>query len=118
MSIALERRILEGTYDGCMTVTAKEKSKTGGETVFQDQSLYRGVPCALSVAGTPENSRVEDGGLIRYKATVFCAPELVIPPGCRIEVTRYGRVTAYRYSGEHALYPTHQQIEVQREERP
>ena len=113
--IAAERRVLERTYDGLMTVTAKTKGKENGETVFADTILYENLACALSLSETPATGRTEDTGPIRYTATIFCAPELSIPPGCRIEVTQYGVRTVFAYSGERAMYPTHQQISVERE---
>lgn len=116
--IGVERRMLEGTYDGRMTVTAYVKNKVDGETVFADKILYDDVPCALSFSQTPAPGQTEDAGRISYAATVFCAPELVIPPGCRIEVVQYGARTVFAYSGERAMYPTHQQISVRREARP
>lgn len=113
-----ERRLLERTYDGTMTVTGSRKRVEDGETVIEhDAVLYEGVPCGLSTTAAPETAQDGTAGEIKYRAVLFCAPELEIPPGCRIIVTQYGRTTHYQYSGEGVLLPTHQQLSVQREGR-
>ena len=105
----LERALLEQTYDGVMTVTGTSKQEVGGETVVTpDAVLHENIPCALSFSGTPE---------ISYQATIYCAPELTIPAGCRIVVQQYGATYRLKYSGESAVYPTHQQLSAVREER-
>ena len=114
----MERKWLELTYDGEMIVTGTRKETIDGETVVTpDAVLYENVPCALSFSGTPDSTQDENSGMIGYQATVFCAPELDIPAGCRITVQQCGAVYALRYSGEGARYPTHQQLSVRREGR-
>ena len=115
---ALERKWLEMTYDGVMTVTGSQKKNVDGETVVTpDAVLYEGQPCALSFSGTPDGAQGEDASEIAYQGTIFCAPELTIPAGCRITVTQYGVTYALRYSGEGIVYPTHQQLSVTRKGR-
>lgn len=114
----LERKWLEMTYDGVMTVMGSRKTNVDGETVVTpDAVLYADVPCALSFSGAPNGEQGEDAGEIGYQGTVFCAPELEIPAGCRITVTQYGVTYALRYSGEGITYPTHQQLSVTRKGR-
>ena len=84
----LERALLEQTYDGVMTVTGTSKQEVGGETVVTpDAVLHENIPCALSFSG------------------------------CRIAVQQYGTTYRLKYSGESAVYPTHQQLSAVREER-
>lgn len=114
----LERKWLELTYDGVMTVTGSKKETVGSETIVTHNAvLYADQPCALSFSGTPDGSQGEDAGEINYRATIFCAPELVIPAGSRITVTQYGKTYVMVYSGEGITYPTHQQLSVTRKER-
>ena len=114
----LERALLEQTYDGVMTVTGSQKQNVDGETIVTpDAILYDGQPCALSFSGTPDGAQGEDAGEIAYQGTIFCAPDLNIPAGCRITVTQYGATYALRYSGEGIVYPTHQQLSVIRKGR-
>ena len=114
----LERKWLEMTYDGTMTVMGSRKANVDGETVVTpDAVLYADVPCALSFSGEPNGNQSEDAGEIGYQGTIFCAPELMIPAGCRITVTQYGKTYALVYSGEGIVYPTHQQLSVTRKGR-
>lgn len=88
----LERKWLELTYDGVMTVTGSKKQNVDGETVSAPNVvLYENQPCALSFSGTPDGNQGEDAGEISYRGTIFCAPELDIPAGCRIMVMQYGK---------------------------
>lgn len=114
----LERALLEQTYDGVMTVTGTSKQEVGGETVVTpDAVLYENIPCALSFSGTPDSRTDANSGQISYQATIYCAPELAIPAGCRLAVQQYGVTYRLKYSGESAVYPTHQQLSAVREER-
>ena len=114
----LERKLLELTYDGVMTVTGTSKATVNGETVVTpDATLYEDVPCAASFSGASDNESDEDSGRVQYQTTIFCAPELDIPAGCRIAVQQNGAVCRFKYSGEHVVYPTHQQLSAVREVR-
>lgn len=116
--IELERAALETTYDGTMAVTGIRKTVVDGETVVTpDAVLYANQACALSFSDTPDSSKDENSGQVRYQATIFCAPELDIPAGCRLTITQYGATYRLKYSGESAIYPTHQQLSAVREER-
>lgn len=115
-NVSAERRLLEQTYDGLMTVTGSRKRVEDGETVIDhDAVLCEGEPCALSLAATPATDQDGTAGAIRYDAVLFCAPELDLPPGCHISVSQYGKTIPLLYSGERALLPTHQQLSVRRE---
>ena len=87
----LERALLEQTYDGVMTVTGTSKQEVGGETVVTpDTVLHENIPCALSFSGTPDSKTDANSGQISYQATIYCAPDLAVPAGCRIVVQQYG----------------------------
>lgn len=114
--IEMERAALETTYDGVMTVIGFRKTVVDGETiVMPDAVLYENEPCALSKEDDAKTAQGEDGGEITPAHKVFCAPELIIPPGCRITVQQYGRTMSLQYSGKAFAYPTHQEIMVQME---
>lgn len=114
----IERRLLESTYDGVMTVTGTRKETRNGETVVTpDAVLHENIPCALSFSGTPDSKTDANSGQISYQATIYCAPDLTVPAGSRITVHQYGMVYQLKYSGESAVYPTHQQLSAVREAR-
>ena len=100
----LERALLEQTYDGVMTVTGTSKQEVGGETVVTpDAVLHENIPCALSFSGTPDSKTDANSGQISYQATIYCAPDLAVPAGCRIAVQQYGATYRLKYSGESAV---------------
>ena len=109
----LERALLEQTYDGVMTVTGTSKETV----VTPDAVLHENIPCALSFSGTPDSKTDANSSQISYQATIYCAPDLAVPAGCRIAVQQYGATYRLKYSGESAVYPTHQQLSAVREER-
>lgn len=114
----LERALLEQTYDGVMTVTGTRKQEVDGETVVTpDAVLIENAPCALSFSGTPDSRTDANSSQISYQATIYCAPDLAVPAGCRIAVRQYGVTYRLKYSGESVVYPTHQQLSAVREER-
>ena len=114
----LERALLEQTYDGMMTVTGTSKQDVGCETGgTRGAVLHENILCALSFSGTPDSRTNANSSQISYQATIYCAPELTIPAGCRIVVQQYGVTYRLKYSGESAVYPTHQQLSAVREER-
>ncbi len=53
--------------------------------------LYEGTPCALSQKTNRYTKQTDTVNHIIYDAKLFIAPELEIPAGCEITVTRYGR---------------------------
>lgn len=109
-----ERKWLEQTYDGVMTVTGSRKETIEGETVVTpDAVLYESQPCALSRKEDTKTVQTEASGAVAYAAKLFCAPELNIPPGSRITVMQYGQTRNFMYSGEAFFYPTHQELTVQ-----
>ena len=115
-NVKRERALLERTYDGQMTVIGNRKETIDGETVVTpDAVLFEGQPCALSRKNDAETAQADDAGRVSVLAKLFCAPELVIPAGCRITVTQYGQTRAFQYSGEAFQYPTHQELTVKME---
>ena len=57
---------------------------------------------------------------VSQSVKLFISPELVIPPGSRIDVLRPGEVPRtfrYKSSGPAAVYPTHQEIPLELAEK-
>ena len=110
---AAAKQALATLYDDVCTVyifTPTENPDTGitesVETVIHEQ-----VPCRLSF-GT--DTAVSDGEAptVDRDATLFLVPDVDIPAGCKIRVTRNGVATDYARSGVPAVYATHQEIKL------
>ena len=67
-------------------------------------------PCRVSFEDIYVNTETDTEAKKLQKIKLFIAPELDIKSGSKIVVTRKGRVTSYKNSGEPAIYDTHQEI--------
>lgn len=105
------RRELERLYEDTCTVVAQEPEADAETGIMKtaEKALYTDLPCRLSFASSPAST---DGMApqIGQSVKLFLSPDVDIPPGCRIEVHRGGRILQYRESGVPAVYPTHQEI--------
>lgn len=71
---------------------------------------HDGVPCHLSYSSTAPAAGSDTVTTAAQGIKLFLAPELVVPPGSRIEVTQHGRTESYAQSGKAAVYSSHQEI--------
>lgn len=114
MGVDLERKALESTYDGTLTAYISTKKKVDGETKLVREKLYEKIKCALSKVSTPSTRQTDAQNAISYESKLFIPPELSIPPGSEIEVSQYGRTYQYINSAEAFVYPTHQELLLER----
>ena len=68
------------------------------------------IPCHLSYSSTALAAGSDTVTAVAQTIKLFLAPELVVPPGSRIEVTQQGRTESYAQSGKAAVYSSHQEI--------
>ena len=102
---------IESLYEGvCNIYTYEETQADTGENVKDRQLLYEAVPCRISFDNSPAASDADTVDTIAQGITLFLPPLCRIPPGCFIEVTQNGNVTAYQNSGPAKIYATHQEI--------
>lgn len=112
-NVALERRILEQTYDGVMDVYGYGDELTqSGATRPVEKRLHTGIPCGLSASTQADTTQTDAFADVQQRYTVFCAPGIEIPPGCRVVITQYGVTREYTCSGMPNVYPTHQELSV------
>lgn len=106
------RQAQESMYDGKCTVIEYGKTKDpitkitskGEITVLADQ------PCRLSFSSSPAASQTSTTANLTQTIKLFIAPEIEIKPGSKIDVMQNGRTTAYKQSGQPAVYSTHQEV--------
>ena len=102
--------------DRMRVIVRMPSQRENGSTGFQDVVLMENIPCKLSnfKAVNSANEPVTDNGVaatIRQYAKVFLAPEVDVPAGSRLDVTRAdGRVEQYRCSSPPAMFAHHQEI--------
>lgn len=114
MGVDLERKALERTYSGLLSVYISVKKKVDGETKLVREKLYENVKCALSKVSTPSTRQTDAQNTITYESKLFVPPEINIPPGSEIEVSQYGKTYQFINSAESFVYPTHQELLLER----
>jgi hypothetical protein len=117
MNIEHHRRAIERMYTDRANVYryVQVKDPVTKETKQILQSIYSEQPCHISQRALAANNQTDAQNEIQYETKLFIAPELDIRQGDLLEVTR-GTVTRRYTSGEPFLYPTHQEISLQRKE--
>lgn len=106
------RVAVEALYDGVCRVYGMQSIKDPDTKVTRQEEtlIYDSIPCRLSYSSTVPAA--ESGTVTAVPQTIklFLAPERMIPPGCRIEVTQEGRTESYGQSGKAAVYSSHQEL--------
>lgn len=108
------RRAIEKKYVGIMSVSGFEKVKVDGETLSAKKEIHKDVSCYLQRNQNKSASNDGEKSNVDYDLKILCAPEIAIPPGCRIKVAQSGMTYDFKYSGEPFIYPTHQEITIKR----
>ena len=116
-SVARERRAIEGLYEDICDVFGYIPVQAGAITELDNEPLYAGIICGLSVATQSPASQSPAQADIELNVKLFLPPELDIPAGCSFVVRRFARVPnavaiEYHYtaSGVPMRYSTHQEV--------
>lgn len=119
MALQAARRAQESTYDGVATVVEYQKVRDEASklTSMQEVVVIEKEPCRLSFASDTTVSQSESAASMTQSVKLFLSPDIQIKPGSKIIVTQCKTTTAYTYSGVPAVYPTHQEIQVELFER-
>ena len=106
------RKAVEATYDGICRIYGMKPAKDPVTKVTRQEAvaLHEDIPCHLSYSSTASAAGSDTVTAVVQAIKLFLAPELVVPPGSRIEVTQQGRTESYAQSGKAAVYSSHQEI--------
>jgi len=110
--LLMVRKVIESQYDGFCDVIEYQKRQNlmTKITNFEEVVVKKGERCRLSFENVQVNTETDTTSNVGMKVKLFIAPELNIKPGSKIVVTQNGRITAYKNSGEPAVYATHQEV--------
>lgn len=106
------REVIESTYDGICNIYEKRPYKDPA-TKVTSQKMVKVVEdqlCRLSFSSISATDDTETVSAFRQVIKLFLAPEIVVQPGSKIEVTQAGRTEFYSGSGQPAVYDSHQEI--------
>lgn len=106
------RKAVEATYDGTCRIYGMQSVKDPVTKVTQQEEalIYDSISCHLSYSSTAPVTGSGTVAAVAQAIKLFLAPELTVPPGCRIEVTQHGRTESYAQSGKAVVYSSHQEI--------
>lgn len=110
------RAALEETYEDKVKIKRYEKTKVNGETKFDWVLKLTDMPCRISQKALATNGQTDTVNQIAYETKLFISPDIEVLQGDIIEVTRGSQMRMYT-AGEPFLYPTHQEISLQRREK-
>lgn len=116
INYARHRRRLEKTYEDRVTIKRYEKTKVNGETKLAWVIKSTDQACRISQRALGTNGQTETVNNIAYETKLFVSPDIEVLQGDVIEVTRGSLVRLYT-AGEPFVYPTHQEISLQRREK-
>lgn len=109
------RRKLEKMYeDRCSIsrwVTIKKPNGANGKEL---QAVLSDQPCRISQKALGSNNQTDTKNNIAYETKIFISPDVEIKQGDVINVTRNSVIRKYN-AGEAFIYPTHQEISIQRD---
>lgn len=116
MAYRAHRRAIERLYEDRATISRhmEYEHPITKETKHGLVPVYENQPCRISQRALATNAQTETVNQIVYETKLFIAPELEIKQGDVIEVTR-GAVTRKYTAGEPFVYPTHQEVSIQRD---
>ena len=105
------RNAIESLYEGVCTISeyAAVKDATTKITTKQEVVVQSNIPCRLSYRYVRSVTQ-SDAASVTQQIELFLAPEIAVKAGSKIIVTQNGRTTAYKNSGQPAVYTSHQQI--------
>lgn len=118
MKYDVARKLIESRYD--MTCTVYEYQSVKGEdkiTKSQEVAVLSDQPCRISyenINSTNQSTGAAEQSII---TKLFISPDIEIKAGCKISVTKGGKVENFQRSGRPAKYATHQEIMLTNFER-
>ena len=106
----LTRQAIESQYDAKCDVIERKSNIINNITKQIEEKVLEDKDCRVSFEDITVNTETDTESKKIQKIKLFIAPELNIKSGSKIVVTRKGRITTYKNSGEPAVYNTHQEI--------
>ena len=114
--VSAQRQALERLWKDRCTVYKREKVKDPVTklTDFEEKPLLQDQPCKLSFE-TLTSTSGDPVAVVSQTAKLFLSPDVEIPAGCKIVVTRFNnleRKFTYSKSGEAGVFTNHQEIQL------
>jgi len=104
-------------------ISEQAEDPNTGRTIEREERMQQDIPCRLSFRrGIEAMGMIRDAQDAAIEAVqvvrLFLAPDVEIPPGSRIVVWRAdGNELRFHRSGVPAVFESHQEVRMEREER-
>lgn len=115
-NVALERAVIEATYEGRCTVTEFQQVKDPNTKVTKQKEVVvlHDQLCALSQVTLSAAQSNDTANRIDYDAKLFLSPDVTVKAGSRIRILQDGMDYEFESAGDPFRYPTHQEIKLKR----
>lgn len=112
INLSIARPYIEMLYkDSCTVIELQDViDPITHITSKQEVIVHENVPCKISYRTQQPTGDGVAGSLNSFLTVIQLSPDLEIKAGSRIDVTRNGKTTSYKNSGEAAMYHNHQEI--------
>ena len=108
------RKAVESLYDGICTISEYQKiKKENMSTGFAEVVVVENQPCRMSYKTVNSANQTDTASAITQAIVVYLSPDILVKPGSKLTITQNGVTTAYKNSGEPAVYSTHQEIPLE-----
>lgn len=106
------RKSIERLYIGKCNVYEMESIKDPVTKITTKKEVLKlsDQPCKLSFSSLKNADEGDGAATVTQTPKLFIAPDIVIKPGSKIEVTQNNVTTLYQRSGEPGMFTTHQEI--------
>lgn len=107
-----QKKAIQSLYKGVCSIIEYVSSidSTAKRTKFTETTVLTNQPCRLSFKTISSTNQNDTGASITQSIKLFISNEIQIKPGSKIIVSQNGITTAYKNSGEPAIYANHQEI--------
>lgn len=100
--------------DRCDVIVSEHYRQENGATGMRDKTLHSGAACKLSFFQSNASSGAADvqgpAAPVMQPAKLILAPDVEIPTGSRICVTREGKKLYFKSTGQPMAFFSHQEI--------
>lgn len=109
---------LEILWTDTCTVFARQKETDPDTrlTDFTDAVLLQDQPCKLSFEGLAAAGG-DNTAAVTQSVKLFLSPDVIVPPGSRVVVTRGERTFSFCSSGIPGVFHRHQEVTLESETR-
>ena len=110
------RKAIEATYSGTLSVTEMRKTKDERTKLTKDEAavVLEGQPCRVSFGTLKAAVQSDSAASATQAIKLFVSPDVAVRAGSKITVTQDNVTADYACSGIPAVYPTHQEIILER----